>query len=52
MFTRDSKQLACESKENGQVVKLAAKHKVSPLRKCMIRDMYYFGTDKREALHG
>ena len=39
MATRDSKQLACESKENCQVVKLAAKHQVSPLRKRMIRDM-------------
>ncbi len=39
MVTRDGKQLARESKENCQVVKLAAKQEVSPLRKRMIRDM-------------
>lgn len=43
MVARDSKQLVSESKENCQVVKLAAKHKVSPLRKRMISDMELAG---------
>ncbi len=43
MVTRNSKQLACESKANCQVVEWAAKHKISPLRNCMIRDMELAG---------
>jgi integrase/recombinase XerD len=43
MVTRDRKQFSLESKENCQVVKLAAKHIVSPLRKRMICDMELAG---------
>jgi integrase/recombinase XerD len=43
MVTRDGKQLACESKETGPIAKPEAKHKVSPLRKRMIRDMELAG---------
>jgi len=39
MVTRDGKQLAREIKETCQIAKPEAKHKVSPLRKRMIRDM-------------
>jgi site-specific recombinase XerD len=39
MVTRDSKRLSRESKETCQIAKPEAKHKVSPLRKRMIRDM-------------
>ncbi len=39
MVTRDGKQLARESKETCHIAKPEAKHKVSPLRKRMIRDM-------------
>ncbi len=39
MVTRDGKQLARENKETCQIAKPEAKHKVSPLRKRMIRDM-------------
>ena len=43
MVTRDGKQLARESKETCQIAKPEAKHKVSPLRKRMIRDMELAG---------
>jgi integrase/recombinase XerD len=43
MVTRDGKQLARESKETGQIAKPEAKHKVSPLRQRMIRDMELAG---------
>ena len=43
MVTRDGKQLACDSKAACQIAKPEAKHKVSPLRKCMIRDMELAG---------
>ena len=43
MVTRDGKQLAREGKETSQIAKPEAKHKVSPLRKCMIRDMELAG---------
>ena len=43
MVTRDGKQLVRESKETCQIAKPEAKHKVSPLRKRMIRDMELAG---------
>jgi len=43
MVTRGGKQLVYESKETCQIAKLEAKHKVSPLRKRMIRDMELAG---------
>ena len=43
MVTRDGKQLARESKETCQIAKPEAKHKVSPLRQRMIRDMELAG---------
>ena len=43
MVTRDGKQLARQSKETCQIAKPEAKHKVSPLRKRMIRDMELAG---------
>jgi len=43
MVTRDGKQLARESKETCQIAKPQAKHKVSPLRQRMIRDMELAG---------
>jgi site-specific recombinase XerD len=54
MVTRDGKQLVYESKENCQLVKLAAKQKVSPLRQRMIRDMELAGltcNTKRAYIH-
>ncbi len=43
MVTRDGKQWARERKETGQVAKPQAKHRVSPLRERMIRDMELAG---------
>lgn len=43
MVTGDDRQLARESKETGQIAKPEAKHKVSPLRQRMIRDMELAG---------
>jgi hypothetical protein len=39
MVTIDDKQMARESKQNCQITKPRARHKVSLLRKRMIRDM-------------
>ena len=43
MVTKDGKQSARESKETCQIAKPESKHKVSPLRKRMIRDMELAG---------
>ena len=43
MVTRDDKQLACDRKATCQGAKPGAKHKVSPLRQSMIRDMELAG---------
>ena len=43
MVTRDGKQLAREGRVTCQIAKPQAKHKVSPLRQRMIRDMELAG---------